>query len=233
LIAGIIGNLVMFMYNRGEQSRIQSKIAFLFTLVILGLIVPHYYSTFKLDLAHFLEHSFLKLLFTLNAVNLIFLISVSPSPIDAMMTSSSPIGAGIEEYYKTMELEVFDNGLSRISSPIGAGIEEYYKTMELEVFDNGLSKISTRSAQFLERLNQLSSAFDIETYFDNAPRYMRNILESIDGAINWLWNRIAAKSESIPDILSNMQTGLLSNNLILVLGFLMLFIILLILVPRG
>ena len=216
LFLGISGNLVMFMkYNRGGQSSTQSKIAFLFTLGILGLIVPHYYSTFKLDLAHFLEHAFLKLLFMFGAVNLMFLVGVKPSPM------------------LQVPLNVLDDATIPLSSQLDEGIEELYKTMELEVFNTGLSRVSTRSAQFLERLDQVSSSFDIQTYVDDAPRYIGNILEPIEGAINWLWNRVATKSESIPRLLSNMQTGLLSHNLILVLGFLVLFIILLILVPGG
>jgi hypothetical protein len=130
-------------------------------------------------------------------------------------------------------LNMLDDATMAISSQLDDGIEEFYTTMELEVFDTSLSRISTRSAQFLERLDQFSSSFDIQTFVDNAPQYIRNILEPIEGTINWLWNRIATKSESIPHLLSNIQTGLLSHNLILVLGFLMLFIILFILVPGG
>ena len=216
LLLGIIGNLVLFLkYNRGGQSHAQSKIGFLFTLVILGLIVPHYYSTFKLDLAHFLEHSFLKLLFAVGAVNLLFLVGVRHS---AMLQ---------------VPLNMLDDATMTISSQLEDGIEEFYKTLELEVFNTGLSRVSTRSTQFLERLVKFSSSFDTQMYVDNAPRYIQNILEPIEGAMNWLWNRVATKSESIPHFLSNLQTGLLSYNLILVLGFLVLFIILLILVPGG
>lgn len=216
LILGIVGNLVIFIkYNHGGQSHKLSKLAFLFTLGILGLIVPHYYSTFKLDLAHFLEHSFLKLLFMFGAVNLIFLIGMSPSPM------------------LQVPLNMIDDATMTVSSQIDDGIAELYETMELEIFDTGLSQVSTRSAQFLEKLSQFSSSFDIQMYVDNAPQFIRNILEPIEGAINWLWNRVATKSGSIPRLLSNMQTGLLSHNLILVLGFLVLFIILLILVPGG
>ena len=216
LIFGIVGNLVMFMkYNRRGQSHTLSQLAFLFTLGILGLIVPHYYSTFKLDLAHFLEHSFLKLLFAFGAINLLFLIGGRPSPM------------------LQVPLNMLDDATMTVSSQLDVGIEEFYTTMELEVFETGLSRVSTRSAQFLEKMNQFSSSLDIQTYVDNAPQYIQNILEPIEGTINWLWNRIASKSESIPRLLSNIQTGLLSHNLILVLGFLVLFIILLILVPGG
>jgi hypothetical protein len=216
MILGIVGNLVAFIkYNRRGQSRTLSKLTFLCTLGILGLIVPHYYSTFKLDLAHFLEHSFLKLLFSFGAVNLIFLIGMRPSPM------------------LQVPLNMLDDATMTISSQIDDGIAELYETMELEIFDTGLSRVSTRSTQFLEKLDQFSSSFDIQTYVDNAPHYIQNILEPIEGAINWLWNRVATKSESIPRLLSNIQTGLLSHNLILVLGFLVLFIILLILVPGG
>jgi len=216
LILGIVGNLVtLIKYNRRAQSRTLSKLAFLCTLGILALIVPHYYSTFKLDLAHFLEHSFLKLLFMFCAVNLIFLIGMNPSPM------------------LQVPLNMLGDATMNIPSQIDTGIEEFYETMELDVFDTGLSRVSTQSAQFLEKLDEFSSSFDIQTYVDNAPQYIRNILEPIEGAINWLWNRLATKSESIPRLLSNIQTGLLSHNLILVLGFLVLFIILLILVPGG
>jgi hypothetical protein len=216
LVLGIVGNLVTFMkYNRRGQSRTLSQFVFLCTLGILGVIVPHYYSTFKLDLAHFLEHSFLKLLFVFSAFNLLFLIGGSPSPM------------------LQVPLNILDDETMAVSSQLDDGIEEIYTTMELEIFETGLSRVSTRSAQLLEALSQFSSSFDIQTYVDNAPQYLQNILEPIEGAINWSWNRIASKSESIPRLLSSIQTGLLSHNLILVLGFLVLFIILLILVPGG
>lgn len=214
LILGIIVNLV-FLVKHDRWGHSFKKINFIFTLLILGLIAPHYYYTFKLDAAHFLEHSFLKLLFVLGAVNLIFLLGTRPSQV-----------FHISQY-------VIDEATLNITSKIDDNIEELSKKVELEVFNTGISQVYMRTARFLEKINQMSSIFDIQTYTDNAPRYIQNVLDPIEKKINWLWTLFASKSETVPNILSSIQTGLLNNNLMLVLGFLAFSLILMILVGGG
>ena len=216
LISSIIVNLVLVVkYLRGKHFPVRNKTVFLLTFATLGLIVPHYSSTFKLDLTHFLEHSVLKLLFVLSAVNLGLLLRVRRLP-------------SAHARHNRM-----DEAAITAAPHIDEGSKALYETFELAASNPSLSGVSTTSARFSEQLDAFSSSFSLDTFGEDVPQYIRNAVTPVEKAVNWLWNLFASSSETILNALSRIQTGLLSHNLIFVLGFVLLFGILVFLVPGG
>jgi hypothetical protein len=108
-----------------------------------------------------------------------------------------------------------------------------YETVELAALNSSLSLISIAGARVSEQLDDPSSPFSLETYGENVPQHIRNAINPLEKAVNWFWTLVASSSETTLSVLSRIQTGLLSHNLILVLGFILLFGILVFLVPGG
>jgi hypothetical protein len=178
------------------------------TFLIIAIITPHYYHSFDVNLVHFLEHSVFKMLFILVAINV--------------------LGTKIHRHPGISKLFKHENPISYIFENPDR-LEQVYKKVELDIFGRGLYRVTTRATHFIEKVNQLSSSIDLA----RAPHYVENILHPIDQNFNRLWTDLVKKIEKIPNVLSRIQTGLLSNNLILILSFLLIFIILLYIIPGG
>jgi hypothetical protein len=126
-----------------------------------------------------------------------------------------------------------DEATITTASHIDEGSKALYETFEFAALNSSLSHVSTASARFSEKLDDLSSSFSLDPYGENVPQYIRNAVNPFERALNWLWDLFASSSETTLNALSTIQTGLLSHNLILVLGFVLLFGILVFLIPGG
>jgi hypothetical protein len=207
LILGILLNLLSLTIQRNKSTLIR-LFSLSITFTIIAIITPHFYHSFDVDLVHFLEHSVFKMLFILVAINVLG-IKVHRHPgINKLFKHKNPIS------------NIIDNP---------DRLEQVYKKLELDIFGRGLYQLTTRVTHFIEKVNQLSSSIDLAL----APHYIEDILHPIDQNLNRLWMNLVKKIERIPNVLSRIQTGLLSNNLIFILSFLLIFIILLYIIPGG
>jgi hypothetical protein len=222
LFLGISLNLLSIFRRRSYVLRRRSlarvpfqAISLSITFPIIALIAPHYYHNFDLSLVHYLEHSVLKILVILTAINLGFL-----------------LGSKIQSRQGTKVLLEHVNASSYINE-IDTHLDQFYVTIEQDILNRGLDRLSTRVTHFLEKINQLSFAMDWWTFVEHIPRYVEKVFYPIERCVNELWTGLVKKSERIPHVLSHIQTGFLSNNLLLVLGFLLFFIILLFITSGG
>jgi hypothetical protein len=214
LIIGISLNLLSIKIKSNKSTSIK-VFSLSITFSIIAIITPHYYHSFDVNLLHFLEHSVFKMLFILAAINVQFFLGIKIRRhlgINKLFEHTNTIFYIIENQDK---------------------LEQVYKKVELDIFERGLYRLTTRATHFIEKVNQLSSSIDLYTRIEHIPHYVEDILHPIDQNVNRLWTDLVKKSERIPHVLSRIQTGLLSNNLILILSFLLIFIVLLYIIPGG
>jgi hypothetical protein len=160
------------------------------TFLILIIAIPEFYGSFEPRAQPFLEHTALKILFILVAIQIHLAIGARERSAKAYeIAEQRPPNRRVERTGLLQDV-----------------VEKINEAVEIGFFDRYLPRLAERIASFIE-----------------------HTLSFVEQALDAFWSKTVRKGEAALNMLRNMQTGLLTINLIFVLLFLGVFFLLLML----